>query len=100
MQLPRLYPALITALLWGSGAGAVDLTRVDRTIRHEPVYKARPKYCLLVFGPKAKQRVWLVLDGNVLYVDRNGNGDLTEKGKRVNVPQFKASDHPAHARER
>jgi hypothetical protein len=27
-------------------------------------------------------RVWLVLDGDVLYVDRNGNGDLTEKGER------------------
>src|SRR5262249_7598960 len=25
---------------------------------------------------------WLVRDGDVLYVDRNGNGDLTEKGER------------------
>jgi hypothetical protein len=34
-----------------------------------------------VFGPKADYRVWLVLDGDTLYVDRNGNGDLTEPGK-------------------
>jgi len=33
-------------------------------------------------------RVWLVLDGDTLYVDRNGSGDLTEKGKAlVSKPQ-------------
>jgi hypothetical protein len=36
-----------------------------------------------VLGPEAKTRVWLVLDGKDLVVDRNGNGDLTETGKRV-----------------
>src|SRR5262249_46609144 len=61
----------------------IDLTKVDRTIAKEPAYKTKPKYCLLVFGPKAKTRVWLVLDGDVLYVDRNGNGDLTDKGEAV-----------------
>jgi hypothetical protein len=60
-------------------SAAVELTRIDRTIAKEPAYKSNPKYCLLVFGPEAKTRVWLVLDGEVLYVDRNGNGDLTEK---------------------
>src|SRR5262249_20675170 len=34
-------------------------------------------------GPEAKTRMWVVLDGDVLYVDRNGNGDLTEEGERV-----------------
>jgi hypothetical protein len=48
----------------------------------EPRYKNEPKYALFVFGPKRDQRVWLVLDGNTLYVDRNGNGDLTEAGER------------------
>src|SRR5262249_31115113 len=42
-----------------------------------------PKYALLVFGPEAKTRVWLVQDGDALYVDRNGNGDLTESGNKV-----------------
>ena len=55
----------------------IDLTKVDRTIAKEPAYKTKPRYCLLVFGPEPKIRVWLVLDGDVLYVDRNGNGDLT-----------------------
>ncbi len=61
---------------------AVDLTKIDRTIAKEPAYQSEAvKYCLLVFGPEAKTRVWLVVDGDVLYVDRNGNGDLTEKGE-------------------
>src|SRR5262249_51630932 len=30
-----------------------------------------------------KSKVWVVLDGNTLYVDRNGNGDLTEDGERL-----------------
>lgn len=60
------------------------LDKIDRTIAKEPAYKSKnPKYCLLVFGPEAKTRVWLVHDGNRLYVDRNGNGDLTEEGKRI-----------------
>jgi hypothetical protein len=42
-----------------------------------------------VFGPEAKRSVWLVIDGEDLYVDRNGNGDLTEKGKRmIRKPAF------------
>jgi hypothetical protein len=64
-------------------AWAADLDKIDRTIKKEPVYKGKPAYCLLVFGPEAKFRVWLVVDAAVLYVDRNGNGDLTEPGKRV-----------------
>lgn len=64
-------------------AQALDLSKIDRTIRKEPAYQTKPKYCLLVFGPEAKTRVWLVLDGKVLYVDRNGDGDLTAPGKRV-----------------
>jgi hypothetical protein len=60
-----------------------DLAKIDRNIANEPVYQTKsPKYCLLVFGPEARTRVWLVLDGEVLYVDRNGNGDLTEKGEQ------------------
>src|SRR5262249_35395301 len=63
---------------------AADLAMVDRSIRKEPAYQTKaPKYCLLVFGPEAKTRVWLVLDGNTLYVDKNGNGDLTEAGEAL-----------------
>jgi hypothetical protein len=62
---------------------AVDLSKIDRTIAKEPTYRtATQRYCLLVFGPEAKARVWLVVDGDDLYVDRNGNGDLTEAGEK------------------
>jgi hypothetical protein len=62
---------------------AADLTKIERVIAKEPKYQGKPAYCLLVFGPEADFRVWLVLDGTTLYVDRNGNGDLTELDKRV-----------------
>jgi hypothetical protein len=79
----RMLPLISTLLVVGSTAvtacGA-DLTKIDRTIAKEPAYQSKPKYCLLVFGPEAKTRVWLVLDGDTLYVDRNGTGDLTDDG--------------------
>jgi hypothetical protein len=87
-------------MLWAGAASAADLTKVDRTIQKEPAYQAKPRYCLLVFGPEAKQRVWLVLDGDTLYVDRNGSGDLTQEGGRIKAPAFQPSRHPAHAQER
>jgi len=72
----------LLGLLVGS-APAADLSKIPRTIAKEPVYKSKPKYCLVVFGPEVKKRMWIVLDGDVLYVDKNGNGDLTEKGKSL-----------------
>jgi hypothetical protein len=63
---------------------AVDLAKIDRSLRKEPTYESKhPQYCLLVFGQQAKTRVWVVLDGDVLYLDRNGNGDLTDPGERI-----------------
>jgi hypothetical protein len=70
-------------------ASAADLGKIDRAIQKEPAYQSKPEYCLLVFGPAAKDRVWLVIDGDVLYVDRNGNGDLTEAGKKVEAIKIK-----------
>jgi hypothetical protein len=62
----------------------VDLSKIDRTLTKEPAYETKkPKYCLLVFGPQARTRVWLVLDGKVLYADRTGKGDLTGPDKRL-----------------
>jgi RNA polymerase sigma factor (sigma-70 family) len=62
---------------------AVGLAKIGRAALKEPAYAGKPRYGLLVLGPKAETRVWLVIDGDVLYVDRNGNGDLTEPGERV-----------------
>ena len=81
---------LTLLVAWLALAGqvrAADLTTVDRSLPKEPSYEsASPQYGLLVFGPDATVRVWVVLDGNVLYVDRNGNGDLTDPGERL-VPR-------------
>ena len=84
---PTWLPAVILTLVFiGQTTPAADLTKIDRTIAKEPAYQTKaPKYCLLVFGPEAKLRAWLVLDGNVLYVDRNGDGDLTGAAKRVEL---------------
>jgi hypothetical protein len=80
-MLPLISTLLVVGNLAGTACGA-ELTKIDRTIAREPAYKSKPKYCLLVFGPEAKMRVWLVLDGDTLYADRNGNGDLTEERER------------------
>jgi hypothetical protein len=65
-------------------ADAADLKKIDRQIKKEPAYQSKsPQYALLVFGPEAKDRAWLVRDGDVLYVDRNGDGDLTAPGNKV-----------------
>lgn len=90
--ISALLLAAGTAVSWGA-----DLTKIDRTIHKEPTYEGRPKYCLLVFGLEAKTRVWLVLDGETLYVDRNGNGDLTEEGERF-APQKTDWQNPGQPR--
>jgi len=83
MGIPRILIALAFLVLGSIPTPAGDLTKVDRAIAKEPAYRAKPRYCLLLFGPEAKTRVWLVQDGDTLYMDRNGNGDLTEAGEKV-----------------
>lgn len=83
MLPPRLF-SILTVLILSTAAGAsVDLTKIERKLVKEPAYRTKPKYCLLVLGPEAKTRVWLVQDGDTLYVDHNGNGDLTEANEKV-----------------
>lgn len=85
-HLTLALPLLLanTAVTSAGEPTKIDLTKIDRTIKKEPAYQTKtPKYCLLVFGPEANTRVWLVQDGDKLYVDRNGNGDLTEDGECV-----------------
>jgi hypothetical protein len=83
----RMLALISTLLVVGNTAvtaRGADLTKIDRTIAKEPAYQSKtPKYGLLVFGPEAKSRAWVVLDGDILYVDRNCNGDLTEAGERL-----------------
>ncbi len=69
-----------------------DLTKIDRRIKKEPHYTSKkPLYGLYVFGPEAETHVWVVLDMStddlhqydVLYFDRDSDGDLTEPGERI-----------------
>src|SRR5262249_35209582 len=83
MAMPLLLPKsfqllpLVLAVFAAAPLRAADLEAIDRTILKEPAYRSEPGYCLLVFGAEAKTRVWLVVDGPRLFVDRNANGDLT-----------------------
>ncbi|MDA0284877.1 MAG: hypothetical protein O3B13_05685 [Planctomycetota bacterium] len=64
----------------------VDLTRIAREISVEPEYAENSQsYCLAVFGSQARHRVWLVRDGDRLFVDRNGNGNLTDSDETVEL---------------
>jgi WD40 repeat protein len=81
MRIPTLLAGAV--LLLAPPAQAQDLAKIERKIAKEPAYQTKtPKYCLLVFGLDAKTRVWLVQDGDTLYVDRNGSGDLTGDDKQ------------------
>ena len=95
-HLAVLFVALLAATaspVKQLSAGQVDLQKIDRKIVKEPKYRFTPHYALLVFGPEAKRRSWLVVDGDgvemnsarVVYFDRNGNGDLTEPDERIEL---------------
>jgi hypothetical protein len=78
------FLAVVFCLTIAGQTRAVDLGAADRSLRKQPTFQSKqPQYCLMVFGPEAKTRVWVVLDGDVLYLDRNGNGDLTDPGERI-----------------
>ncbi len=68
----------------------VDYTKVERRLAKEPKYVAQPRYALFVFDLAGKHRVCMVADKStadaryydVLHVDLDGDGDLTEVGER------------------
>jgi hypothetical protein len=65
----------------------IDFGKVDRTIRKLPEL-GKPLYGLFLFGIDGETRVWAVLDAgakgyDVLYLDRNADGDLTGKEERI-----------------
>src|SRR4051794_21401298 len=65
-----LLVALALLSMNSGGLVAVEPPAKDRVIAKEPVYDTKdPKYCQLVFGPEAKHAVWLVIDGDHLFVD-------------------------------
>ncbi|HEY1376551.1 MAG TPA: hypothetical protein VGF55_07140 [Gemmataceae bacterium] len=76
----RPWFAVIALLAAAGPVAAVDFAALDRRIAREPAYAGKPLYALALLGPEAKVRVWLALDGEKLYVDKNCNGDLTDDG--------------------
>ncbi len=99
----RSLTAVLTLVLLAPAFAAAetpDLSKIDRRIAKEPVYAGKPQYGLLVIGAEGQTRLWMVLDqtkdAKTLYVDLNGNGDLTESqerfgidGNAFNLPNFK-----------
>src|SRR4051812_25434737 len=94
--MARTAAALVTLIViatFSIPARAADLATIDRTILKLPPLRTKsPEYCLFVFGREAQTRIWLVWDGDLLYVDRNGNGDLTEPDERVVADMY--TSHP------
>jgi len=88
-QLRAAAAAVAVIPMAGFATGdAVDLSTIERSIATEPAYETgEPTYCLLVFGNEAATRMWLVLDGDVLYADLDGDGDLTDADERLTTAQ-------------
>lgn len=85
---------LIAWALWlpfipSTHGAEVDLAKIERKILRVPTWRSdAPRFCLLVFSPR--HRVWLAVDGDDLYADLNGNGDLTEPDEKrvlINPPK-------------
>jgi len=79
----RSISALAIAACLAAPAPAREFDR--GAVRKEPAYRGKPGYLLLAFGPKGADRAWVVNDGDTLYVDRNGDGDLTAPGEKVSA---------------
>jgi hypothetical protein len=82
--------ALAPLLFLAGPAAALDFDKLDRRIAREPAYKSKPLYGLALLGADARTRVWMVLDGEQLYVDKNCNGDLTDDGPPTGLKDKKA----------
>lgn len=91
---------ILVLVLFAARAGAqeavpprpIDFARIERKIAKLPALKAdKPLYGLFLFGLHGEKRVWAVLDKSdktaatydVLYLDRNADGDLTQPGERL-----------------
>ncbi len=89
----------IPALLWffcsvvtraeESHQSASLFENIDRSILHEPNYESTPKYGLLLIGARGESKVWMVEDGRRLYLDKNGNGDLTDDGPPIEPSEIR-----------
>ncbi|MAG58696.1 MAG: hypothetical protein CMJ83_20600 [Planctomycetes bacterium] len=90
--------ALATAQDGGPAATAaeptyrlIDFAAIDRSIKKLPTFlSSEQRYGLLLFGRNGETRMWAVMDRSdpkrapfdVLYLDLDADGDLTEAGER------------------
>jgi hypothetical protein len=78
----------------------IDYAKVERRIGKEPAYVGKPRYAHFVFDAAGTHRVWAVIDQSdpekgwydVLYLDRDGDGDLTEEGERLTTTYREAGE--------
>ncbi|HLQ38827.1 MAG TPA: hypothetical protein VK348_13545 [Planctomycetota bacterium] len=87
------------AIAQGADPGfiAVDYQKIERKLVKQPSYVAAPRYALFVLDLAGKYRVWAVADKtsadadyyDVLYLDLNADGDLTQADERF-VGKFDA----------
>ena len=72
-------------------AKPIDFAALDRTVKKAPPLSAEARYGLFLFGRNAEKRVFAILDRSkdagdkrydVLFFDRDADGDLTEDGER------------------
>jgi hypothetical protein len=68
------------------------ISKIDKSIVKEPKYRAKPRYALLVIGAESKIPIWIVHDDDRLYVDKNGNRDLTDDGPAIEATQKRRLD--------
>ena len=85
---------LLLALLVVQSAHSDVLAKMRVPPRIEPQYVSKPAYLLLVFGQEASTPVWVVADAEHVYIDRNTNGDLTDKGERIAASTVQKIDSP------
>lgn len=98
------YPQAAQPASADSGLGMqlspIKFEEVPREIGKLPTLRSpKPLYALFLFGLKGEARVWCVLDQSnpnetaydVLYIDRNANGDLTEADERFATESVNSS---------
>lgn len=70
-----------------------ELEAARRPPATEPKYMGIPRYLLLAFGRPIHRTAWCVLDGETLYVDRDGDGALDAAKEKLAPRREKLEKH-------
>ena len=105
LQLLSIFCLAFYALVFASAEstnaqGKRDLAEIRKATASkliQPKYKNEPKYTLVVVGPDAEKKIWMVLDGfKTIYADLNSNGKIepeSEKFEAVDVKEYPKGNH-------